>query len=140
MSVGTICTRVTHTAAPDETVRTAATRMNEGGVGTLVVIDEERRPIGMVTDRDIAMRCVAAGLDPDESKISEIMSDPVRSVYEFTPIDAALRKMAGFHVRRSPVVDHTGALVGILAVDDVLDLLAEELDAVGSLVGGRLPH
>jgi CBS domain-containing protein len=140
MSVGTICTRVTHTATPDETVRTAAARMNERGVGTLVVVSESRRPIGIVTDRDIAVRCVAAGLDPDEARVSAIMSDPVRSVNEYTPIDAALRKMAGLHVRRCPVVDHTGVLVGILAVDDVLDLLAEEMTAVGSVVGERSLH
>jgi CBS domain-containing protein len=127
---------VTHTATPDETVRAVAARMNERDVGTLVVVGEGRRPIGIVTDRDVAVRCVAAGLDPEETRVSAIMSEPVRSVYEYTPIDAALRKMAGMHVRRCPVVDHVGALVGILAVDDVLDLLAEEMSAVGSLVGG----
>jgi CBS domain-containing protein len=140
MSVGSICTRVTHTAAPEETVRTAAARMDERGVGTLVVVAEGGKPIGIVTDRDIAIRCVAAGRDPDELRVSEIMSAPLRSVQEDTAIDAALQRMAGMHVRRCPVVDRNGALVGILAVDDVLDLLAEELRQVGSVIGGRSPH
>jgi CBS domain-containing protein len=139
MSVGKICTRVTHTATPDETVRTAAARMGERGVGTLVVIGDGREPIGIVTDRDIAVRCVAAGLDPDEVSVAEIMSAPLNSIHEDMAIDAALRRMSGMHVRRCPVVDDAGALVGILAVDDVLDLLAEEMSAVGTLVGGGSP-
>jgi CBS domain-containing protein len=114
--------------------------MNERGVGTLVVVGDGRKPIGIVTDRDIAMRCVAAGLDADRVRVSEIMSAPLTSVFEDTPIDAALRRMEGMHVRRCPVVDHDGALVGILAVDDALELLAEELRAVGTLVGGQAPH
>jgi CBS domain-containing protein len=139
MSVGKICTRVTHTATPDETVRTAAARMGERGVGTLVVIGDGREPIGIVTDRDIAVRCVAAGLDPAEVSVAKIMSAPLNSIHEDMAIDAALRRMSGMHVRRCPVVDDAGALVGILAVDDVLDLLAEEMSAVGTLVGGGSP-
>jgi CBS domain-containing protein len=104
------------------------------------VVGEEGKPIGIVTDRDIAVRCVAAGLDPEKARISEIMSAPLSSVHEDTPIDAALRRMAGLHVRRCPVVDRAGGLVGILAVDDVLDLLAEDFGAVGRLVGGRTPY
>jgi CBS domain-containing protein len=140
MSVGKICTRVTHTATPDETVRTAAGRMDQRGVGTLVVIGDGRKPIGIVTDRDIAVRCVGAGLDPERVSVSEIMSAPLSSIHEDMAIDAALKRMAGMHVRRCPVVDDAGTLIGILAVDDVLDLLAEEMSAVGTLVGGRSPR
>jgi CBS domain-containing protein len=139
MSVGKICARVTHTATANETIRTVAARMHERSVGTLVVVGAGGKPIGIVTDRDVAVRCVGAGRDPEKTTVSEIMSAPLSTIHESMAIDAALRRMAGMHVRRCPVVDDAGALVGILAVDDVLDLLAEEMSAVGTLVGGGSP-
>ncbi|HSH76252.1 MAG TPA: CBS domain-containing protein [Longimicrobiales bacterium] len=134
MSAGRICTRVIHTADGDETVRAAAARMDREGVGTLVVVDDALRPIGIVTDRDVVVRCVSPGLDPDRASVSEIMSVPVSSVFEDTPIESALRMMAGSRARRSVVVNRAGALVGVLALDDVLELLAEEVEAIGELV------
>lgn len=139
MSAGRICTRVTHTAVPDETVRAAATRMDREGVGTLVVVDGASRPVGIVTDRDLAVRCVGRGLDPDESRVSTVMSAPVSSVHEDTPIESALRTMAGARIRRCPVIGTDGTLVGLLALDDVLDLLAEEVEAIGALVRMQAP-
>jgi CBS domain-containing protein len=139
MSAGRICTRVIHTADPEETIRVAATRMDRKGVGTLVVVDDALRPVGMLTDRDVAVRCVGQGLDPDLALVSEVMSAPVSSVFEDTPIESALRLMAGSRARRSVVVDRTGALVGVLALDDVLELLAEEAHAIGDLVRAQAP-
>lgn len=134
MSAGRICTRVTQTAAPEETIREAAARMDQEGVGTLVVLDDARRPIGILTDRDVAVRCVARSLDADATRVSQLMSVPVSSVHEDTPIESALRMMAGAKARRSLVVDSDGALVGVLALDDVLELLAEEAEAIGNLI------
>jgi CBS domain-containing protein len=134
MSVGRICTRVTYTATPGESVRQGAKRMAEQGVGSLVVVDEMKRPIGMLTDRDIAVRAVAPGLDPRETTVSEVMSKPVHSVVEDASIESAIRGMAGAAVRRAVVTNAKGKLVGILALDDLLDLLAEEAEAVGALV------
>jgi CBS domain-containing protein len=139
MSTGRICTRVVYTAAPDETVRAAAARMDQKGVGTLVVLDPARRLVGIVTDRDVAARCVGRGLDPDAALVSMVMSAPVSSVHPDTPIETALRMMAGARIRRCPVVDSEGALVGLLSLDDVLDLLAEEVEAVGALVRVQAP-
>jgi CBS domain-containing protein len=108
--------------------------MAEHGVGTVVVVDGARRPIGMLTDRDIAVRVVAPGLDPNQATIGEVMSKPVHSVVEETSIESAIRGMAGATVRHAVVTDAKGKLVGILALDDLLDLLAEEVEAVGALV------
>jgi CBS domain-containing protein len=113
--------------------------MDRKGVGTLVVVDDALRPVGMLTDRDVAVRCVGQGLDPDLALVSEVMSAPVSSVFEDTPIESALRLMAGSRARRSVVVDRTGALVGVLALDDVLELLAEEAHAIGDLVRAQAP-
>lgn len=139
MSTGRICTRVVYTAAPDETVRAAAARMEQKCVGTLVVLDAARTLVGIVTDRDITARCVGRGLDPDVAPVSTVMSAPVKSVHEDTPIETALRTMAGARIRRCPVVDSEGSLVGLLSLDDVLDLLAEEVEAVGALVRVQTP-
>jgi CBS domain-containing protein len=134
MSVGRICTRTIYTATSQEAARAGAVRMADKGVGSLVVVDEDGRPIGMVTDRDVAVRLVAKGLDADETPIGGIMSIPVHSVEEETPIESALGAMAGAGVRRSVVLDAEGKLVGILALDDVLELLVEETKAVGALI------
>lgn len=135
MSVGKICSRVVVTARPDESVRDAAIRMGREGVGTLVVVGEDGRPAGILTDRDVAVRCVGGRLDPDVTEVSDVMTAPVRGVTADTPIEDALARMAAAATRRLVVVDGEDRLVGLLAMDDVLDLLAEEASDIGRLLG-----
>jgi CBS domain-containing protein len=111
--------------------------MADAGVGTVVVLREDGRPAGILTDRDIAVRCVAQRLDPDATDVGSVMSVPVTCVHESTPIETALARMAGVHARRLVVVDDEERLVGILALDDVLELLAEELTSIGKLIRKR---
>lgn len=132
--IGRICTRSVYIAAPGETVFEAARRMREADVGTLVVVDADRAPIGILSDRDIALRCVAEGLEPKSTAIEAVMTAPVRSTPETTPIEDALQIMAGVPLRRLVVTDAEGGLVGILALDDVLELLAEEQGTIGRLL------
>jgi CBS domain-containing protein len=116
--------------------------MAERGVGTLVVVDDTSRPVGILTDRDLVLRILVERRDPDETTIGEVMSRPVHAVTEDTALESALRGMAGVGVRRAVVVDDAGSLVGILSLDDMLDLLAEEAEAIGGLVrrqGGGAP-
>jgi CBS domain-containing protein len=142
MSAGRICTRVVATIVPEETVRTAARRMAEQKVGTLVVVqaDGTTKPIGMVTDRDIAVRCVGAGLDPESTPVSKVMSSPVTSIGDYTPIDEAISRMASVATRRLVVTSAEGTLVGILSLDDVLGLITEEAKAVGRLLSKQEPQ
>jgi CBS domain-containing protein len=137
MSAGRICVRTVHVASAKESVREAARRMRDAGVGTLIVLDDERRPIGVVTDRDVVLRCVAETRDPEATSVATVMSAPVLCVGESTPIEEALRRMAGIPARRLPVTDDAGRLVGLLALDDVLDLLVEEAEVIGRLLRGR---
>jgi CBS domain-containing protein len=137
MSVGAICVRSVQVAWPDETVRAVARRMAEAAVGTVVVVGEDKRPVGILTDRDIALRCVARERDPDATDVRAVMTEPVVCVRESTPIENALGRMLGTHARRLVVVDDGERLVGILALDDVLELLAEELTTIGKLLGQR---
>jgi len=137
VSVGVICVRSVQVASPEETVRAVTARMADAGVGTVVVLGQDRKPVGILTDRDIALRCVAQRRDPDTTEVASVMSVPVACVHESTPIETALARMAGVHARRLAVVDDDERLVGILALDDVLELLAEELTSVGKLLRQR---
>jgi CBS domain-containing protein len=141
MLVGKICSQSVVTAGANESIREAARRMARLSVGTLVVtdLDQGERPIGIFTDRDIVTRCVAAGLDPNEDPVSSIMSVPVRSVGEDTDVADALSIMAGGGIRRLVVTNEQDRLVGILALDDVIELLVKEADAVGRLLTKAAP-
>jgi CBS domain-containing protein len=137
MSAGAICVRSVQVASPDETVRAVAERMAAAGVGTVVVLDSDQRPAGILTDRDVALRCVAARRDPDTTAVRDVMSAPVACIHESTPIESALSRMTGVRARRLAVVDDEERLVGVLALDDVLELLAEEVTTIGKLLGQR---
>jgi CBS domain-containing protein len=136
MSVGRICVRTVHVAGPGESAREAARRMVTEGVGTLVVLGGDRRPVGFVTDRDVMFHCVAEGRDAARTRVDEIMAAPVVTVPEDLPIEDALARMAETKVRRLAVVDRAGCLAGLLALDDVLDLLSEEFGTIGRLLRG----
>jgi CBS domain-containing protein len=139
MSVGRICVREVHVAAPEEPVREAARRMAERRVGTLVVLDGERRPIGLLTDRDLVVRVVAPGRDPERVTVGEVMTRDVRCASEEMPIEVALSLMRTGPFRRVPVTGRDGRLVGILGLDDVLGLLTEEMGLVGGLLEREAP-
>ncbi len=134
MSVGAVCTRTVITVAPNESVRVAAKRIADNEVGTLVILDAHGRPIGIITDRDIAVRCVARDLDPDTTQVAAVMTSPVMAVTESTPIEDALTRMARVKARRLVVTGRREKLVGILALDDVLELLVEEVGTIGHIL------
>jgi CBS domain-containing protein len=127
MSIGKICCREIHLAEPGETVARAAVRMKERNVGTLVVVGADRRPIGILTDRDLVVRVLAEGRDPARLRVQDAMTGHPRTLSEATPIEDALATMRRLGVRRMPVVGGKGELVGLVSIDDVLPLLAQEL-------------
>lgn len=140
MTVGRVCCRVVDTATAGESVQVAARRMHDRKVGTLVVVDENRHPIGIVTDRDLATRVVAHGRDAATTSINQVMTRTPRSVGEEAPIEAALTAMRVSACRRITVVDHDGALVGLISLDDVLSLLAEEFREISSVIQEESPQ
>lgn len=139
MSVERICNRKVVIASRGETVREGARRMEARNVGSLIVLDRDERPAGILTDRDIALRCVAADLDADDTTIGDIMTSPVETVPADTPVEEALRMMNAAAARRLPVVDGEGRLIGILALDDVLELLVDETASIGQLLSRHEP-
>lgn len=142
MSVGRICSRVVATASASETIRTAARRMADHDVGTLVVVGSghPQRPIGIVTDRDLTVRCIAPGLDPNETAISAVMTTPVHSVDEQMPIEDAVGIMERAGTRRLVVTGENTRLAGLISVDDILVAAAEEAGAIGHLLEQQKPR
>jgi len=137
MAVGEICNRVVVVTAKSASVVEAAQLMRQHHVGDLVVVEEKdgrNCPVGIVTDRDIVVEVVAAGVNPDALKVGDIMGAEVATVREGEGLFEALRYMRDKGVRRMPVVDRDGGLAGILTMDDVLSLLAEEMTELAKLV------
>ena len=140
MSVGRICGRDVDFAEPGETAWQAAERMLQRSVGTLVVLNGEKEPIGILTDRDLAMRVLAAEKDPHQLLVRECMSAPVHTISEDSAIETAVSLMRSAEVRRLPVVNAGGQLVGVVSLDDVLMLLSEELANIGQLLDRQTPR
>ena len=139
MSVGKICVREVDYAVADESAWQAAERMHQRCVGTLVVLDESKEPVGIITDRDLVERVMAKGLDPNTTTINEIMTAGPKTISEDASIESAVSLMRSGGFRRLPVVDADGRLVGMLSVDDVLMLLAEEISQIGQLMEKETP-
>lgn len=140
MTVGRICTRSVDLADRDESVQVAASRMNTRNVGTLVVNDDDKRPIGILTDRDLTIRVVAKGLDPTSTSVESVMSPSPDCITEDAVIETAITLMRRGSHRRLLVVDDEGKLVGLLSLDDILDLLSEEFVEIGKLVREESPN
>ena len=139
MTVRDICRRDVDTATYDQSVLDAARCMRDRQVGTVVVVDDDR-PVGILTDRDLTVRVLAAGLDPQATRVSQVMTPSPATVQEDATIVTALGYMRAGRFRRLPVVGPDGRLVAILALDDVLVVAAEELAEVGPLLRREAPH
>jgi len=139
MTCGKLCIREVDLAEPHESVQVAARRMHSRKVGTLVVVDGANRPVGLLTDRDLAVRVLAEGLDPVQTTVREAMSPSPTAVSEETTIEEALRIMRRGPFRRLPVVNSAGKLVGLLSLDDILDLLSEEFADIGQILVAESP-
>jgi CBS domain-containing protein len=138
MAIGEICSRVVVFARKDMTVRAAAQLMREHHVGALVVVDEPAQgrciPVGILTDRDLAVGIVAKGLDADLLRVDEVMSADVLTAHQTDGVSQTIERMRAKGVRRIPVVDAGGVLVGIVTADDFVDLLAEEMTALARMM------
>jgi len=131
MSIGEFCNREVVYALRETTVVEAAKLMRSHHVGSLVVADEvsagKRKPVGIVTDRDIVVEVTATGLDPKAMTVGDIMSSQLATVHEEDTVEQTMEMMRFKGVRRLPVVGRDGGLAGIITVDDLLELMAENL-------------
>lgn len=137
MRIGEICTRDVVFCTPGATVVEAARLMRQCHVGTLIVIEERngrRIPVGVVTDRDIVMEIVALDVPTGSVTVGDIMSRELATVSESEDVFSTLELMRRKGIRRMPVVDQQGALAGIVTLDDLLEILAEELGTMVRLI------
>jgi len=129
MQVKNLCTTDVATIDADASIRDAAARMADRNVGSLVIVNENGTPHGILTDRDITTTVIAQGLDADETIVGEVMARPVVSIRETAEVEMALKCMT-FGMRRVPVVDDNNRLVGVVSLDDFLLMYSNELDHV----------
>lgn len=137
MLVGAVMSRKPVTVDRDHTVLHVVRLMKEKDVGAVVVVDGDRRPVGICTDRDIVVRAFAApGGDAAGQPVDRIMTRPVVAVDEDTLLFDLLRLMARKGIRRAPVVERgTSAVVGMVSMDDIILLLTAELSNVAEVLG-----
>lgn len=143
MSIGEICNREVVIAERSVPVIQAAGLMREYHVGDVVVVESlagRRRPVGIVTDRDIVVEVMAAGLSPDTLTVGDMLGGEVAAVREDEGVFETLRYMRSKGVRRMPVVDREGWLLGIVTLDDLMVLLAEEMGELAKLVAVEHRH
>lgn len=141
VTLESLATPIVVTATPDTTATQAAQLMRQHHVGSLVVVDiasDSGRPVGIVTDRDLVLAVMAEGLNPSLFTVGDIMSvDLVTAPVSATLIEATHALRRG-RVRRLIVLDGAGRVVGLAALEDLLDALARELsDVVLALRGAR---
>lgn len=137
MRTGEACNRTVVMAEVGTGIVEAAQRMREHHVGTLVVVREDGdapHPVGIVTDRDVVIEVVAKRAPIDTLTVADIMTRELVSCDEDEDLLLAFDRMRHKGIRRMPVVNRRGALVGLLAVDDVIELLAELIARVPKLV------
>lgn len=137
MKAGEICNHQVVTVSPDDSIRTAAEVMRRHHVGDVVVAEHNGKflcPLGILTDRDIVVEVIAENVGLDEVMVRDTMTDQLITANEDDDLLATLMQMRENGVRRLPVVDNEGQLVGILTADDVIGLVARELAEVWALI------
>jgi len=137
MTIGEFCNREVIISNREDSVLEAAKLMRKYHVGDVIVVEQrgdERVPVGILTDRDIVVELVAREVDATEVTVGEAMSNELLTVNENEQLTDLVQQMQGKAVRRVPVVNANGALVGIVTVDDIIDLLAEQLTSLVGLV------
>jgi CBS domain-containing protein len=136
MLAGALMSRNPVTVGRDHTLQHVTRVMKEQGVGAVVVVDESSRPIGICTDRDIAVRAFGSPEHPGAIPVDRIMTKPVLTVDEDTLLFDLLRLMAKKRVRRIPVVHpQSRAMVGLVSMDDVILFVTTELGNIAEVLG-----
>lgn len=137
MPVGAVCNYNVATISRDADVVEAAERMRTQHVGDLIVVEERaggRFPVGIITDRDIVVAVVAKGAPAASVTVGDAMTVALLTVNKDNGIEHALREMRRAGVRRAPVVDEAGLLVGVLSIDDVIDHVAVQLGHIADII------
>lgn len=137
MSVGDFCNREVIVAGKNTSLVEIAQLMRQHHVGSLVIVQskgENNIPVGIITDRDIVIEMVASQLDFEKVTAGDVMSSELLTAREIDGLWETLKRMRSHGIRRVPVVNDEDVLVGILTVDDILEVLSNELSDLVTLV------
>ena len=137
LDVNLVCNHNVATIGKSHAVADAAALMREHHVGNLVVVEPRGSayvPVGILTDRDIVVAVVAKGVAPDSVTVGDAMTRNLLTVRDDASLEFALREMRRYGVRRAPVVRANGDLVGIIAIDDIVQHLAVQLSELADLI------
>lgn len=137
MPIGDFCKRDVVVTDRNASVTEAARLMREHHVGSVIVVGEGNgslRPVGIVTDRDMVVEVLACGLDPDTILVEDIMTESPHTVAEGDGVFSTIRLMREHGVRRLPVVNTKGELEGVVSLDDLIALLATEIEEISRLI------
>jgi CBS domain-containing protein len=137
MPIGELAIRQVVVASRETSVLEAAKLMRRHHVGDVVITDQigdRRVPVGIVTDRDLVLEVMAQEVDPTKLSVGDIITGDLTTVKEYEGVFQTIQVMRATGARRAPVVDKDGALIGIVSVDDFIELLAEELGELSKLI------
>jgi CBS domain-containing protein len=109
------------TATPEDTVSEAARLMKTEDIGPVLIVDNQQSKtlVGIVTDRDLVLKVIAEGRDPQTTRVGDVMSKKLVTCYADDGVEAAMKSMAQFQLRRIPVVEQNMRLVGIISQADI---------------------
>lgn len=139
MPLSSIARKNVVTAKPDATLEQLAKLMEKHNVGSVVIV-EGKKPVGIVTDRDLVVRAVVKGKGARETRARDIMTPDPKVLPESYGICEALREAKEAGVRRIPLVDDQGNLTGIVSIDDIIFLVGQELEDIATIIGGEAPR
>ncbi|MBX0296249.1 CBS domain-containing protein [Haloarcula nitratireducens] len=138
MTIQSLTRRRVVTVTPETPIDETARKMRDAGVGSTVVVEDDR-PVGIVTDRDLALDVVGTGTDPRETTAGDVMVRKLVTVATDANVLDALDRLLAAKVRRLPVVRDDGTLAGIVTMDDFLVLLAAEFRNLAAVVEAESP-
>ena len=125
--------------SPDTPAVEVARIMGAKNVGSVVIVSGDNRPVGILTDRDLTTRVMAREKDPGEVRASDIVTRDVVTFRDSMGIYEAIQKMTAEGIRRMPVVDDAGKLIGIVTMDDIVRMLGEEMAAIAKNIEKQSP-
>ena len=125
--------------SPDTPAVEVARIMGEKNVGRVVIVTGDNRPVGVITDRDLAVRVMAQERNPGEVRAGDIVTRDVITFRDSMGVYEAIQKMTAEGIRRMPVVDDAGKLIGIVTMDDIIRMLGEEMAAIAKNIEKQSP-
>lgn len=140
MSIGYICTRNVVVAEKDISIREVGLLMRDKQVGCVVILEDVeflKKPIGIITDRDIVLRVLLKDLNVDETKVADVMTSQIVTIQEMASIQNSLEFMRLEKVRRVPVVNSQDELVGIVTANDIIENITDELHELSRLIKNK---